>query len=223
MIYLTNKGDFIKLEYTGYDANGAIFDSTSGEVAKNLHGKEGPLLIVFGYDKLIVGLEEALVKMKKGEEKDVEILAEKAFGERTKGLIRVLSEIELLKNKIEPQVGLTLELQTDQGIMYGIIKAINSGRVTVDFNHPLASKVVNYKVKLLDIIESKEEKVKALIEQIELTATPTFEKDKLKLEITKEKDETKEKQEDHAFKREYLVAKIKTILTDIKDVEIVER
>ena len=55
-----NKGDFLKLEYTGYDDKGNVFDSTSGEIAKKLHNKEGTLLIVFGYDKLVVGLEEVL-------------------------------------------------------------------------------------------------------------------------------------------------------------------
>ncbi len=219
---MVQKGDFIKLEYTGYDANGAIFDSTSGDVAKNLHGKEGPLLIVFGYDKLIGGLEEALQAMKKGEEKDVEIPPEKAFGERSKNLIRVLSEVELLKNKINPQVGLTLELQTDQGMMYGVVKAINSGRVTVDFNHPLASKTVNYKVKLLDIIEGKEDKVGALADQVELKATPKFNNEKLTLEVAKEPSTEKEKQESHAFKKEYLVAKIKAVIPEIKDVETVD-
>ena len=211
---MLNKGDFIKLEYTGYDTNGAIFDSTSGEVAKNLHGKEGPIVIVFGYDKLIVGLEEALNSMKTGEEKDVEIPPEKAFGERTRNLIRVLSEMELVKNKIRPQVGVTLLLETDQGMMYGTVKAINSGRVTVDFNHPLANKIVNYKIKLLELVEKKEAKIDALIEQMNLKGTVKLEGEKTVVECVKEEGE------DYTFKKEYLLAKIKTLLPDIKDVEV---
>ncbi len=211
---MLNKGDFIKLEYTGYDTNGAIFDSTSGEVAKNLHGKEGPIVIVFGYDKLIVGLEEALNSMKTGEEKDVEIPPEKAFGERTRNLIRVLSEMELVKNKIHPQVGVTLLLETDQGMMYGTVKAINSGRVTVDFNHPLANKIVNYKIKLLELVEKKEAKIDALIEQMNLKGTVKLEGEKTVVECVKEEGE------DYTFKKEYLLAKIKTLLPDIKDVEV---
>lgn len=211
---MLHKGDFIKLEYTGYDTNGAIFDSTSGEVAKNLHGKEGPIVIVFGHDKLIVGLEETLNTMKKGDEKDVEIPPEKAFGERTKNMVRVLSEMELVKNKINPQVGVTLQLETDQGMMYGMVKAINSGRVTVDFNHPLASRVVNYKVKLVDILEKKEDKIAALMDQMNLKGTAKIEAEKANVECIKEDGE------EYTFKKEYLVAKIKTFLPEIKDVEV---
>ncbi len=214
---MLNKGDFIRLEYTGYDTNGAIFDSTSGEVAKSLHGKEGPVVIVFGYDKLIVGLEEALTLMKNGEEKDIEIPPEKAFGERTKNLIRVLSEMELFKNKINPQVGVTLQLETDQGMMYGMVKAINSGRVTVDFNHPLASKIVNYKVKLLETIEKKEDKIQALIDQMNLTGTVELEGEKVAVVCVKEEGE------DYTFKKEYLIAKIKTLLPEIKEVEVTDK
>ena len=44
---MIKEGDFIKIEYTGYDDKGQVFDSTSGEVAKAMHQKEGPMLIVF--------------------------------------------------------------------------------------------------------------------------------------------------------------------------------
>ncbi|MEM2948512.1 MAG: hypothetical protein QXG02_03205 [Candidatus Anstonellales archaeon] len=44
---MVNKGDFVLMEFEGRDDKGNIFDSTKGEVAKKLRGKEKPMLIVF--------------------------------------------------------------------------------------------------------------------------------------------------------------------------------
>lgn len=213
---MVNKGDFIKLEYTGYDDRGSIFDATSGEIAKKLHGREGALLIVFGYDRLVPGLEEAISVMKKGETRDITLTPEKAFGNRTKELVKVLSESELLKNNINPRVGLTLQVETDRGPLFGIVKAISSGRVTMDFNHPLASRNVRYVVKLADVIEGTEPKVSVLLEDMQLKGRPILGGGKLLLELTKSGDK------DYNTKRQYLPQLIKILMPEIKEVEVKE-
>ena len=213
---MLNKGDFIKLEYTGYDDKGNVFDSTNGEIAKKLHNKEGTLLIVFGYDRLVVGLEEALANMKKGESKEVQLTPDKAFGARSKEMIRVLSENELLKNEIRPQVGLTLQLDTDQGPLFGTVKAISSGRVTIDFNHPLASKNLKYSVKLVDMVTDTEAKVSSLLEDMQLKGKSKLVDGKLELELIKSDDK------DYENKKQYLSQLIKLIIPEIKEVEIKE-
>ena len=159
---MVNKGDMILLELEGRDKGGNIFDSTSGDAAKRLHGKEGPLLLSFGYDKIIPGLFDAVSHMKKGESREVSLPPEKAFGKRKKDLLKIMSLAEFRKFRVNPEPGLLIHVDTDKGRTYGTVKSVGNGRVMVDFNHPLASQTVSYKVKLVDVFSDPESKVKAL-------------------------------------------------------------
>ena len=128
-------GDFIKIDYTAYDESGNVFDATKGEVAKSLHTKEGPILIVFGRDKLILGLEEEIARMSKGGKLELTFPPEKAFGSRSKDLIRIMSDKDFFRSEIMPQPGVVVNLDTDQGKLMGVIKSVSGGRVLVDFNN----------------------------------------------------------------------------------------
>ena len=44
------------------------------------------------------------------------------------------------------------------------ISSVSGGRVTTDFNSPLAGKIIVYEFKIKRIVESKEEKLNALAE-----------------------------------------------------------
>ena len=222
-IKVLNKGDFIKLEYTGYDDKGNIFDATSGNVSKKLHNRDGPLLIVFGYDLLVVGLQEALANMNKGDAKELLLMPDKAFGQRSKELIRVLSENELLKNNIQPEIGLSLQLDTDQGPLFGVVRSIASGRVTVDFNHPLAGKNVKYSLKLIDVITDKEAKISALMDDMQLKGKSKIAGEKLEVELEKPKaDAPENKENNYEVKKQYFAELVKSIIPEIKDVNIKE-
>jgi FKBP-type peptidyl-prolyl cis-trans isomerase 2 len=159
---IVSKGDILLLELEGKDAEGNIFDSTSGEIAKTLHGKEGPLLLSFGFDRIIPGIYEALAKMDKGQEKELSLSPEKAFGQRKKGLVKIMSFAEFKKYKVKPEPGLRIHVDTEKGRSYGTVKSVSGGRVMVDFNHPLAGQDVSYKIKLVDLFTDIESKVRAI-------------------------------------------------------------
>ena len=216
---MIKKGDFIRVEYTAYDDKKNMFDSTSGEIAKQLHGKEGPLLIIFGSDRLIQGLEEAVATMHKGDKKELTIQPEKAFGFRSKDLIKVFPESELLRRNINPRVGVVLELDTEEGKLFGNIKSINSGRVTMDFNHPLAGKIVKYEITLVDLIHENKEKISSMLEDMDLNGKIIVNGDSVEIEMSKPKDD---KKQDYEQKKQFLPEMIKTFITDIKNVNIKE-
>jgi FKBP-type peptidyl-prolyl cis-trans isomerase 2 len=161
---MVNKGDMVLLELEGKDKGGNVFDSTSGDAAKRLHGKEGPILLSFGFDKIIPGLFDAVSHMRKGEDKEISLSPDKAFGKRNKDLVKIMSLAEFRKFRVNPEPGLLIHVDTDKGRTYGTVKSVSNGRVMVDFNHPLASKPVYYKVKLVDVFSDPESKVKALCE-----------------------------------------------------------
>ncbi|MEW5996211.1 MAG: peptidylprolyl isomerase [Candidatus Micrarchaeota archaeon] len=159
---MVSKGDMLLLELEGRDEDGNVFDSTSGETARKLHGREGPLLLAFGTDRLIPGLFEAVGQMKKGERREVSLPPEKAFGKRKKELLRVMSFAEFRKYRVNPEPGLVIHVDTDRERMYGTVRSVGNGRVMVDFNHPFAGHSVSYRLFVVDVFSDTESKVKAL-------------------------------------------------------------
>ena len=73
------KGSVVTFHYTGCFESGEVFGSTR---------EKEPLKCKIGEGKIIPGIEEALLGMKKSEKKDVVITPDKAFGDRDERLIR---------------------------------------------------------------------------------------------------------------------------------------
>lgn len=157
-------GDFILIEYTvRVKETGNIVDTTNEEIAKkeNIYESDkvyGPVLIVIGKGWINKVVEESLKEAEVGEEKEIEVPPEKAFGKRDPSKVKVFSLREFRRRNIDVKVGDVL----DFGGVKGIVKSISGGRVTVDFNHPLAGKTLIYKVKAVSKLEELVDKVRAL-------------------------------------------------------------
>lgn len=177
------EGDFIRLEYTAKTKEtGDVFDTTIEDVAEEAgilveNKNYGPIPIVVTGGHVLKGLDEALVGMKEGEEKTVELTPEDAFGKRDSKLVQLVPMREFKKQNLKPYVGMTI---TSEGHT-GIIRSISGGRVTVDFNHELAGKNLVYQIKVEKIIEDELEKIKSMIELHYPTAN--LDLDKTQIEI----------------------------------------
>ena len=71
-------GDKIKVEYQGTLDDGTLFDSSES------HG--GPLEIEIGAGQIIPGFENAVIGMEKGEEKEIKLQPQEAYGEHNPDL-----------------------------------------------------------------------------------------------------------------------------------------
>ncbi len=156
------KGDFIKVSYTGKTADeGRIFDTTDEEVAKankiyNEKGKYGGDIIIVGAGHLVAGLDEDLEGKEVGYKGTVTLPPEKAFGVRNPELIET---IPITKFKDRPQVGMAVEVEGRQGFVIRVI-----GRMAqVDFNRFLAGVKVTYDYEIKEKIEDLEIKVRGLL------------------------------------------------------------
>lgn len=155
----------IQISFTG-KADGKVFDTTDPAKAeeagiKKEHGIYAPLTITLGKGEIIKGLEEALQEMKEGEEKTITIGPEKAFGERKKELIGLISKKEFEKRKMQPTPGMIIEVNNS----YGRVQSVSGGRVRIDFNNELAGKTVEYQVKIEKELKEPKEVAKALAEK----------------------------------------------------------
>jgi len=161
------KGDFILIDYVArVKDTGEIFDVTIEEVARkeNVFRENEiyrPILVVLGEGWLLKSLEEKLMEMEQGEEKDVELSPEEAFGSRDPSKIKVIPARELSKRGITPRPGITVEMDGKPAT----VRSVGSGRVVLDFNHPLAGKTLIYHVKIVKKLDKDKDKILALIDR----------------------------------------------------------
>jgi FKBP-type peptidyl-prolyl cis-trans isomerase SlyD len=156
------KGDFIKLNYTGSFEDGRVFDTTDEELAKkedvyNPRGLYGGDVIIVGAGHTIEGLDEDLPGKEEGYTGKVAIPPEKAFGPSDPKFIETISITKLKDRNVHP--GMTVELDDRRGIVSRVI----GRRVTVDFNTPLAGKTVTYEYTIEKVLENETEKIQGLL------------------------------------------------------------
>jgi len=139
------KGDKVKVEYEGKLESGEVFDSSN-------HGEHShPLEFEVGAGKVIKGFDEAVEGMEKGEEKEVTIEPENAYGEPNPQLTQKVPRDKLPKEP-EPKSGMMLVLATADGRQAPArITKVNKNEVTIDLNHPLAGKKLIFKIKVVEI------------------------------------------------------------------------
>ena len=162
------KGDIIRWEYDAWIVEGdkeELVDTTNEELAKEngIHDPNlnyGPMVSIVGAGRLIKGMEDELLKAEVGKENIVEIPPEKGYGERDPKLVKIHSYRELVRQKIEPEIGKEVIINNKKGK----IITVTPGRVIIDFNHPLAGKTLKYRFKVLEKIEKNEEKIRAIIQ-----------------------------------------------------------
>jgi FKBP-type peptidyl-prolyl cis-trans isomerase SlyD len=156
------KGDFIKLNYTGRFEDGRIFDTTDEELAKieeifNPRGLYGGDVVIVGAGHTIDGLDEDLEGKEDGYSGTVSIPPEKAFGLGNPNLVETVSITKFPDRNVHP--GKPVELDGRRGVVSRVI----GRRVTVDFNSPLAGKTVNYEYTIEKVLEDDVEKIQGLL------------------------------------------------------------
>ena len=176
-------GDFILIDYVGkVKETGEVFDTTIEEIAKKERlYKEGeiyePKLVVLGEGWILKALEEEILKLDVGKKSTIEIPPEKAFGPRDPNKVKLVPLRRLVAKGITPQVGMRIEYEGKMAT----VRTVGAGRVQLDFNPPLAGKTLLYEVTIQKKLETKTEKINALIHR----RIPVVEIEKFKLKITK--------------------------------------
>jgi peptidylprolyl isomerase len=159
------KSDFIIVDYTGeVKETGEVFDTTSEDTAKeNKLYKEGdiyePRLVVVGEGWVLKALDDALLTFKLNKNETVEISPESAFGNRDPEKVKLVPIRRLATRGITPRLGAQIEYDK----RLATVRTMGSGRVTLDFNPPLAGKTLVYNVTIQKQLKTAEEKISALI------------------------------------------------------------
>ena len=138
---IAGKNSVVLMDYTVKDDEGNLIDTSSGQE---------PLAFILGMGNIIPGLERAFVGKKKGDAFLVRVKPEEGYGERDESLVEVVPRGQFAGIK-DLRVGMQLQAQTDEDIMVVTVVRITDKEVTVDANHPLAGKSLNFDVKVVEV------------------------------------------------------------------------
>jgi len=150
-------GDSVTIEYAGRLTDGTVFDTSdealareAGLVEENPEREFEPLTIQIGDDKVIAGLQEALLGMSEGETELVQIPPERAYGEYREDRVGEYDreEFEEMLGGREATEG--VEVETEEGLP-GEVVDVGPETVTVDFNHELAGETLAFEIEIVDV------------------------------------------------------------------------
>ncbi len=158
---ISAKGDFVEIDFIGKVKGGGVFDTNRKEITEKeqLDIQPKPLRICIGQAMVVPGFDNALEGKEIGKEYSIELPPKDAFGERQPSLVRIMPIKIFHQQKIDPQPGMSFMM--DNYIVR--ISAVSGGRVTADFNNPLAGKIIIYDFTIKRKIESREEQIKAVM------------------------------------------------------------
>lgn len=177
------KGDFVLINYTGsIKETNEIFDTTIEEVSKNERMyKDGEIyeakLIVVGEGWILKALDESIPNFKLEKTASVEIPPDQAFGNRDPEKVKMVPLRRLTARGVTPRVGMRIEYDGKTAI----VRTLGAGRVQLDFNPVLAGKTLVYQVTIQKKLNTRNQKIEALIHR----RIPTVEIEKFDLKIGK--------------------------------------
>lgn len=129
------------LHYTGTLDDGTEFDSSRGR---------DPLEFIMGQEMLIPGFESALVGRTKGDKFVISVEPEEGYGEYSEELVFEVP-LEEVPDEITPEVGMVLELNSEEGDVEVAIIDVTETSVLLDANHALAGEVLTFDIEIIDV------------------------------------------------------------------------
>ena len=140
----------ISIEYTLNDAN------TKEKLDTNVGGKA--LEFITGQGQIIPGLEKEIENLSAGENADVLVQPEEAYGEYKDDAVQTLPKEQFAG--VDLVEGMDLYGTGENGeTVQVIVKSVGEDDVTIDYNHPMAGKTLMFSVSILDVRDATEEEI----------------------------------------------------------------
>ncbi|KUJ75383.1 peptidylprolyl isomerase [Thiomicrospira sp. XS5] len=137
------------INYSLTDSEGNLIDSSNGQALAYLHG----------HSNLIPGLEKELEGKTTGDKFNANIPAGEAYGEVEPNLVQEGVPKSMFQGVDNLEVGMRFEAQSEQGVHSVEITDIQDETVTVDGNHPLAGKDLNFDIEVMGVRDATEEEL----------------------------------------------------------------
>ncbi len=140
----------VTMNFTLKDDEGNVLDSTE---------KGGPFSYISGTNMVLPKLEEALSGMLIGSKKNLKLEAKDGYGNYNDDAIQVVGK-ENFPEDIVLEVGMEYMANSPDGVkMPFTISNVDGEEITIDFNHPLAGKNLNFDIELLNVRDATAEEL----------------------------------------------------------------
>ena len=141
----------VTLAYTLTDKEGNVLDKAdTNEPFVYLHGTGG----------IIPGLEKALDGKIKDDQFEVSLEPSEAYGDHSDQLIQEVPKDMFGEMSDDDMfVGAQFHAETSQGMQVVTVNAINDDTITIDGNHPMAGKALNFDVTVIDVRDATDEEL----------------------------------------------------------------
>jgi FKBP-type peptidyl-prolyl cis-trans isomerase SlpA len=105
-----------------------------------------------GDGSVLPGFEAALIGMQAGDDAQILLEPDDAFGDHNPGNVRLLDVNKFAGMTLEP--GLMVSFAAQDGELPGVVRQVFADTVQVDFNHPLAGRRIVFDVSVLKVEET---------------------------------------------------------------------
>ncbi|MFQ5635634.1 MAG: peptidylprolyl isomerase [Gammaproteobacteria bacterium] len=127
----------------------ALDESPEGEPLVYMHGAAG----------VLPALESALAGKGAGENFDVTISPAEGFGDHQPALIQTVPRSSF-PDDVVLEVGIQINMHSDQGDQQATVTALNEDSVTIDANHPLAGMTLRFQGTVEEIRAATDEEIR---------------------------------------------------------------
>lgn len=138
---MIENGKQVAIEYS-------VFSDDNTQIDTNV-GKD-PLIFLFGAHQILPALEEALRGLEVGDNKEVTLHPEHAYGDVNPQAFKKVAS-NLIPENLRYEGALLVVSDDHFGEMLIRVDSFEGEEVILDFNHPLAGKTLKFDVKVLDI------------------------------------------------------------------------
>ncbi|MFT0182515.1 FKBP-type peptidyl-prolyl cis-trans isomerase [Pseudomonas sp. Snoq117.2] len=121
--------------------NGDVVDSTFDKA---------PATFTVGDGNLLPGFEQSLFGLEAGTKTSLTIPPERGFGQPNDGNLQTMARDDFSDMELSPGL-LIIFSDAAGGEMPGVVKSYDDDQVIIDFNHPLAGRVLTFDVEILAI------------------------------------------------------------------------
>jgi FKBP-type peptidyl-prolyl cis-trans isomerase SlyD len=143
------KDKVVSIDYTLTDNGGQVLDSSQG--------KE-PLNYLHGAGNIIPGLEQALDGKTQGDQVNVSVPPEQAYGPRDERMVQAVPRTAF-QGVQDIRPGMQFQAQTNAGARTVTVVGVQGDQVMIDANHPLAGQTLNFDVNVRGVRDATPEEL----------------------------------------------------------------
>lgn len=121
----------------------------NGEIVDSTFDKQ-PATFSVGDGNLLPGFERALFGLRKGDRRSLEIAPEQGFGQPNPQNVQVMPRSSFAAMELSRGL-LVIFNDAANAELPGVVKDFDESRVTIDFNHPLAGKLLTFEVEVIEV------------------------------------------------------------------------